>query len=113
MVEKQSKNWSTDQKKLDSNCVNVAADCSFIFDKHKENVCDCAEDEKDLDAGVVERDEVGEYIHVAWKEHKEEQNLWLSRDSFTWLGWDDLDEDSEDGCVVRNISNDSEKVHHF
>ena len=55
------------------------------------DICEAAEDEKDLDGGVVPRYEVEEEIDVSWKEDQEIQDLRFPRNSFARLGGDDFD----------------------
>ena len=57
-------------------CVHIWRDCPSVFDKDQVDVGRGGDDEEDLDWGVVQRDEVGEHVHVPREEDKEEENLW-------------------------------------
>ena len=78
------------------------------------DICDAAQDEKDLDWGVVPRYEVEEEIDVSWKEDQEIQDLSFSRNSFAWLGGNDFDKYCEDGSIVGYVAHHTKQIHpHF
>ena len=75
------------------------------------DICDAAQDEKDLDWGVVPRDEVEEEIDVSWKEDQEIQDLRFSRNSFARLGGNDFDKYCEDGSIVGYVAHHTKQIH--
>ena len=75
MVDKDSQNGSWNDEQLYSEVVNVTADGALVLDYGQVNVGDAAGNEEDLDASVVQGDEVEKYINVSCEEDQKIQNL--------------------------------------
>ena len=75
MVDKDSQNCSWNEEQLYSEVVNVRADGALVLDQGQVNVGDTTGNEEDLDASVVQGDEVEKYVNVSCEEDQKIQNL--------------------------------------
>ena len=75
MVDKDSQNCSWNEEQLYSEVVNVTADGALVLDQGQVNVGDTTGNEEDLDASVVQGDEVEKYVNVSCEEDQKIQNL--------------------------------------
>ena len=75
MVDKDSQNCSWNEEQLYSEVVNVRADGALVLDQGQVNVGDATGNEEDLDASVVQGDEVEKYVNVSCEEDQKIQNL--------------------------------------
>ena len=75
MVDKDSQNCSWNDKQFYSEVVNVRADGALVLDQGQVNVGDTTGNEEDLDASVVQGDEVEKYVNVSCEEDQKIQNL--------------------------------------
>ena len=83
MVDKDSQNCSWNEEQLYSEVVNVTAYGALVLDQGQVNVGDTAGNEEDLDASVVQGDEVHEQVEVAQAEHNQIDLLSLARYTYT------------------------------
>ena len=75
MVDKDSQNCCWNDEQLYSEVVNVRADGALVLDQGQVNVGDATGNEEDLDASVVQGDEVEKYVNVSCEEDQKIQNL--------------------------------------
>ena len=75
MVDKDSQYCSWNDKQFYSEVVNVRADGALVLDQGQVNVGDTTGNEEDLDASVVQGDEVEKYVNVSCEEDQKIQNL--------------------------------------
>ena len=75
MVDKDSQYCSWNDKQFYSEVVNVRADGALVLDQGQVNIGDTTSNEEDLDASVVQGDEVEKYVNVSCKEDQKIQNL--------------------------------------
>ena len=75
MIDKHCQNCSWDDEQLYSEVVNVTADGALVLDQGQVNVGHATGNEEDLDASVVQGDEMEKYVNVSCEEHQKIENL--------------------------------------
>lgn len=71
MIYYQSQNCGKSNQQFDSEVILLTTDGSLVSDQDQVDVSEAAEDEEDLDWGVVPGDEIEEYIVVSCNEDQE------------------------------------------